>query len=237
MSKVPVRVIRGPTGEPMYVPQDALAKDWRGDIRSMLYLGLFVSILYIILFIAYLICVVYFLNIPYGYLRPDLTPGPFTNDRYAFEWWLLAINTIRVFIPSIFMWTFIRVLSSWKRDWLKLLLSFVIPFDLFTLISLTVILFFFCNNPSYPVSYCNDPIEYCLAFNDTHPDRCPPTGQPPLDPSTLCPNSRFLKWIYFMIGFLIFDFIILWSNKRMTKNVRRILFRGHLKAGGPPSMI
>lgn len=219
-------------GEPVYVPQDSLSKDWRGDVKSSLYIDLFVSIFYAALYIAFLICVVYPLCIPYGYLRPDLTPGPFTNDRFLFEWWLLAINNIRVFIPSIFMWTFIRVLSSWKRDILGVFLALLIPFDLFTLISLLVILFFFCNNPSFPASYCNDPVNYCLAFNDTHPDRCPPTGQPPIDPATLCPNVRFIKWIFWMIAFLVFDLFILFLNRLMRKNVRRILWRGHLPHPG-----
>ena len=227
----------GPGGEAMYVPQDGFMKDWRGDIRSNLWIDLFVTIIYTAVYIAFLICVVYFLNIPHGYLRPDLKPGPFTNDRYRFEWWLLAINNIRIFIPVLLMWTFIRVLSSWKRTWLQLFLAIIIPFDVFTIISLTVIWLFFCNNPSFPGSYCNDFENYCLAFNDTHPDRCPPTGQPPLDPMTLCPSDIFLKWLIFMLGFFLFDFFILWLNSVMRRNVRRLLFRAHLRSGGPASMI
>lgn len=165
----------------------------RNDIVVSLWTTLGISFLYILGMIIFISLVHLEYAPAYGYLRPDLKPGPFTNDRYNFHWIIFGLNNLRLFLPFLAIWSFVNILGSWKRNWVLRFASLLLAFDLFLIVYLLV-MWCLCNHPSIPGNMCNDPELYCKAYYPHHPDRCVPSIDPPIT-CCLSVNRPFLVWL------------------------------------------
>ena len=192
------------------------------SIRLTLLVGVFFSMAYVAVFVTFLCVVCLNVNIAYGYLRPDLKPGPFVSDRYDWGWAFLLLTLFHGVVPFFYAFTLIGLKDSYKRVWFERIATFFLLLDVVLLIFFVVVICFLCNSTYFPESLCDDP-RWCEAFGPDHPDRCPPVP-PTLQQCDLSPNPVFLNWIWFTIAFLGFDLVLFFLNLDLNRYVQQFMW-------------
>lgn len=179
----------------------------RNDIIVSIWLTLVLSFIYVLAMIIFISQVHLEYAPAYGYLRPDLKPGPFINDRYNIHWVIFGLNNLRIFLPFLALWSFVNILGSWKRNWALRFASFLFALDIFIIVYLLV-MWCLCQHPSIPGNMCNDPVLYCKAYYQDHADRCVPEVNPPISAGLLSANTPFLVWLIMSFIFAFLDWFI-----------------------------
>jgi len=135
-----------------------------------------VSALYAVLYLAFVIQIVREASFAHGYLRPDLRPGPFTSDRFTFDWFVVLFGVFNLITILLFVWILYRVNTSLSRLLHLVVGALTTLLNLIGFLGVLITVAFFCNNPLSEGSLCNDVGgRYCISeLAGDVPARCPP---------------------------------------------------------------
>lgn len=200
------------------------------DTNGLYYFSaLLITLFHVAIFIFYLACVVLEVNYRYGFLRPDLLPGTFVNDRYSYDWAILAVINLRALYMPLFLWSFANVMNGLSLNFAKNVHLVALFLDFLALILWLVDRCFRCNTGVFRSGICDEPdlTIYCQALWEFNPDICPPGTDPPA--IAQCDlQSAFDKLFWFILGFWGINLLIslhLYYYEQFLKSVNEYSLR------------
>ena len=181
------------------------------DFLSIFYIGaVILSVIYATTYICYVIYVVLHTNFKYGFYRNDLKPGVFIDDRYDYMWWFLMINNVRILLLPALLWIFQDLRIGIMSYMSNMAFSLMVFIDFLLILVWFIIGCFFCNNGVFRNGLCdtNNITAYCEVWWKDQVDLCePPMYNTSLQQCDLKTNPAYIKYIFFLLGFLILDII------------------------------
>jgi hypothetical protein len=187
------------------------------------------SALYAVLYFVFLLQVVREASFAHGFLRPELRPGPFTSDRFGFDWFAVLFGVFNLVPLLLYVWILYRVNTAITRllHLAAAALAALLDFVAFLGVLLTVA--FFCNNTLSEGSLCNDASgAYCLSELAPHvPERCPPL---PGNATGLPLSALHVNPVYRALGihlalFTLFNVLAVFINGQLASTVVRYNIR------------
>lgn len=179
-------------------------------ITAFYVFAILISLLYLGIYVVYVKEVVMEVCFRYGFYRNDLLPGPFTNDRYSTPWVFLVLNNVRISGIAGLVWIFQNLNIGTKLQVVLLFFRLMWVLDLIILIAWFVMSCFQCNTGDFTNGLCDTKnLEtYCQAFWPIRPELCRVGTYPLLPPKFLTKNPAFEKLLYYTLGFLLLDTLV-----------------------------
>ena len=199
----------------------------RTEVLTLIYIAFaMIAAAYLAIMIAFLIQVVSTSNFLYGYYRPELKPGPFTNDRYNWVWVFMLLSLIRTPLPLAVFFTFQNAKVYFPREMLFTFVNILFWFDVVILITLGVMYCAFCNQCGFRNGICDAPLEqYCIACWEQQPGVCSVGPSPPPSNNVLRVSPAFWFWLDYTAVWIVMDFLISRGLILVTKFMKYDYYR------------
>lgn len=176
-------------------PMLGLTKRGWSEFFAPTVIHLLVAVLRVAAFVSFVYLVLANLDLPYAYLRPEQKPGPLTDDRLSFGFFLLAVGGVHVVGLGAQLLMLAGVRDSWRRTAHFYLDSVVLLLTLVQFAALLGILWFGCNRSYSGGSLCNDD-RWCAVYAPGGSSRCPVYGGPPVSAGDLRPAFGFVAFCW-----------------------------------------
>lgn len=205
---------------------------YQKDLLTFMYIHMALNGLYFVALVVYALLVLptYSNDIYYGYYRPDLKPGPFTNDRYSFSAIFLGLMGANLVGPLLSMWMLEPITQSWKREVHKYAMAFFLLLNTTVVVTLLVSWLFLCNRGLVGFALCNaDQVTTCRVYGAWFSDRCMPTVYPAAPASILYTPTAFWIALATASTFVLCNALLLVTNHFISKRARKYVEMSAIK--------
>lgn len=148
--------------------------------------------------VAALVCVVLLVLVPLdlanAYLRPDLAPGPRTDDRVSYRFFLLGVSALQPLGIMLLLAALAGPAESWRRRFHLVVDAALTLLTLLQLVGGLLALLLDCNVSWSGGSLCND-ARWCAAFSPAGSGRCAPYAGPAVAPDSLAVAPPFVAFL------------------------------------------